>query len=80
MALSKSDKLEIEKMIKKEVKDFLDTTQAHKKVMSMIKKELGNKDIDDKMVDVATKCIVELFKSLWTKRNFWENSVKSVKP
>jgi hypothetical protein len=80
MALSNADKKEIERIVQKEVKDFLTTTDAHKKVIAIIKKELKGKDMDGKMVEVATKVISELFKTLWTRKNFWEGALKSVKP
>jgi hypothetical protein len=79
MALSGEDKKEVEKIIKKEIKDFLDTTQAHTIVMKIIQKELGNKSIDDKIVDLSTKVVVQLFRTLWERRSFWEQPLKSVK-
>ena len=65
MAISNSDKLEIEKIVRKEMKDFLDTTNAHNVVIKVIQKELGTRNIDDKRVDLSTKVVVELFKTLW---------------
>jgi hypothetical protein len=61
------------------MKDFLDTTQAHNIVVKMIQKELGTRNIDDKIVDLSTKVVVELFKTLWQRKSFWETSLKSVK-
>ena len=51
MALSNEDKKEIERITRKEIKDFLDTTQAHSQVIKMVQKELGTKNIDDKIID-----------------------------
>jgi hypothetical protein len=79
MALTDQDKKEIEKITRKEIKDFMDTTQAHKIVVKMIQDELGTKKIDDKIVDLSTKVVVELFKTLWQRKSFWESSLKSVK-
>jgi hypothetical protein len=79
MALTDQDKREIEKITRKEIKDFMDTTQAHKIVVKMIQDELGTKKIDDKIVDLSTKVVVELFKTLWQRKSFWETSLKSVK-
>jgi AAA+ superfamily predicted ATPase len=80
MALNQTDKNEIERMIRKEIKDFLTSTDAHKKVIAIIKKELRGKDMDDRMVEIATKSISELFKTLWTRKSFWEGPLKSLKP
>ena len=79
MSLNNDDKKEIEKIVQKEMKMFLDTTQAQKTVISIIQKELGTKKIDDKIVDLATKVVVELFRTLWQRKNFWESSLKNVK-
>ena len=79
MALTNDDKREVEKIVKKEVKDFLDTTKAHDIVVKIIQKELGTKKIDDKIVDLATKVVVELYKTLWTRSNFWVSALKNVK-
>jgi len=79
MAFTEQDKKEIEKIAKKEIKDFLDSTQAHNIVMKMIQKEIGARSIDDKIVDLSTKVVVELFKTLWQKKSFWESSLKNVR-
>lgn len=79
MALTNDDKKEVEKIVKKEIKDFLDTTKAHDVVIKIIQKELGSKKIDDKIVDLSTKVVVELFKTLWQRKGFWESALKNVK-
>ena len=79
MALTSQDKQEIERITKKESKNFMDSTQAHKIVIDMVKKEMGTRDINDKVVDLSTKVVVELFKTLWQRKSFWESSLKNVK-
>lgn len=79
MSLSNSDIKEIEKITRKEIKDFLDTTQAHNIVTKIIQKEIGTKDLDDKIVDLSSKVVVELFKTLWQRKSFWEQPIKSVR-
>jgi hypothetical protein len=79
MALTDVDKREIERITRKEIKDFMDSTQAHKIVIKQIQQELGTKKIDDKIVDLSTKVVVELFKTLWQRKSFWESALKSVK-
>lgn len=79
MAISDSDKREIERIARKEIQDFLNTTQATKIVVKVIQDELGTKKIDDKIVDLSTKVVVELFKTLWQRKSFWEGSLKQVK-
>jgi hypothetical protein len=79
MALTDQDKKEIERITKKEIKDFMDSTQATRIVVKMIQDELGTKKIDDKIVDLSTKVVVELFKTLWQRKGFWESALKSVR-
>jgi hypothetical protein len=79
MPLTSADKAEVEKIARKEIKDFMDSTQAQNLVVKIIQKELGTKKIDDKIVDLSTKVVVELFKTLWQRKSFWETSLKNVR-
>jgi len=79
MSLTATDKKDIESIVKKEMKDFLNTTQAHKIVVDMVKKEMGTRDINDKVVELSTKVVVELFKQLWQRKSFWEGPLKNVR-
>jgi hypothetical protein len=79
MPLTNSDIKEIERITRKEMKDFLESTQAHTIVTKIIQKEIGTKDIDDKIVDLSSKVVVELFKTLWQRKSFWEQPIKNVK-
>ena len=79
MALSNTDVKEIEKIARKEMKDFLESTQAHNIVIKIIQKETGARSIDDRIVDLSTKVVVELFKTLWQRKSFWEQPLKCVK-
>lgn len=79
MALTDSDKSQIEAIARKEIKAFMDSTNAQNVVLRIIQRELGGKRIDDKMVDLASKVVVELFKTLWQRKSFWEGAIKSVR-
>ena len=79
MALSNQDKTEIGNIVKKEIKQFMDSTQAHRIVLKKIQDELGTKKVDEKIVDLSTKVVVELFKTLWQRKGFWEGALKNVR-
>jgi len=79
MALSNTDVKEIEKIARKEMKDFLETTQAHNIVMKIIQKEIGARSVDERIVDLSSKVVLELFKTLWQRKSFWEQPLKSVR-
>ena len=79
MGISNQDKREVEKIVKKELTAFLKTTNAHNIVVKMIQDEIGTKKIDDKIINLSTKVVVELFKTLWQRKSFWEGALKNVK-
>ena len=77
--MTDQDRREVEKIVKTEIEKFMDSTKIHSKVIRMIQDELGSKKIDDKIIDLSTKVVVELFKTLWQRKSFWEGALKSVK-
>ena len=79
MALTGSDKTEIQNIAKKEMKKFLATSDAHNIVVKIIQRELGTNKISDKIVDLSSKVVVELFKTLWQRKDFWSGAIKRVK-
>jgi len=79
MAFTDADRRQVEAIARKEMKSFLDSTQAQSVVIKIIQKELGTKKIDDKIVDLASKVVVELFKTLWQRKSFWESALKNVR-
>jgi hypothetical protein len=72
--LSKTDKNQIEKMIKSEIKDLIDK-DLEKTVLNLLKKELNGKDMENKMSEISKEVLVSLYKTLWLKRNFWVNNI-----
>ena len=47
-----------------------------KEVLEILKKEIkGNKELESRMEEVSTKVLVNLYKTLWMKRNFWVNKL-----
>lgn len=79
MALTGQDKTEIQRISKSEIKKFLDTTDAHNKVLKIIQKDLGNKKIDDAIINLATKVVIELYRTLWQRKDFWASALKNVR-
>lgn len=79
MAITSEDRSEIKRIAAREIKEFMDSTQAHRIVVKMIQNELGTKKVDDKIIDLATKVVVELFKTLWQRKSFWEGALKNVR-
>lgn len=82
MALSNSDKKEIEVIVRKEIKDFLDSNtlkQFEDKMIQTIQKEIQRGKLQGDVNDIVVKIMREFYKIMWTRRSFWEPSLKSVK-
>lgn len=82
MALTFSEKKEIESLIRKEIKSFLkaDTVKQYEnELVTMLSKELKKGklrgDINDIVVDLTT----EFYYQLWSKKNQWQSSLKNKK-
>ena len=82
MALNHTDKKEIEVMIRREIKDFLNSNtlqQFERRIVDNIKKEIKNGSIQGDINEIVTKVMKEFYKIMLTKRSFWEPSLKNVK-
>ena len=82
MALTSSEQKEIEVMIRREIKDFLNSNtlqQFERRIVDNIKKEIKNGSIQGDINEIVTKVMKEFYKIMWTKRSFWEPSLKNVK-
>ncbi len=79
--LSPTDKSDIKAMIRKEIKDFLDVNRSSEfetKVADIIKKRFkSDKDFEKYFVDVTRNVLIQLYKNLYTRRNFWANDLKN---
>jgi len=69
--LTKSD-------VKAEITTALDST-ALKDIVSkiVIDKLKTNRELEDKMVDITKNVITQLYKTLWTKRGFWQGTLSN---
>jgi RNase P/RNase MRP subunit POP5 len=82
MALTQADKNDIEVMIRKEIKDFLGSTtinQFEKKIIDKIQDEIRRGKITKDISEIVSKVMKEFYKIMWTRRSFWEPSLKNVK-
>ena len=73
MALTNSDKKEIEVMVRKEIKDFLDSNtlkQFENKMIDVIKKEIQRGKISGDINDIVVKIMREFYRIMWSRRSF----------
>jgi len=85
MSLTNTDKKEIERIARKEIKDFMASVKFEKDVVDVVDAELKKKNSKiskthrAEVVDVSTKVLIELYKTFWLRRSFWDSQLKNVK-
>lgn len=77
--LTKSD---VEQISKRAVKTYLEqgrSPELENKVRSVMKDIVkSDKDFEKAVVEISKNVLVQLYKALWTKRNFWTSDLKNV--
>jgi len=62
----------------KNINTFIDSTNFKGKVEKIVKDRIKNeKELEDKIVEITTNVITQLYKTLWTKRGFWRSQLKN---
>jgi hypothetical protein len=82
MALSQTDKKEIEVLVRKEIKDFLGSTSVSKfedKIIERLRNEIKRGNLRGDINDVVVKLFHEFYYLLWTGRTHWEGRLKNLK-
>jgi hypothetical protein len=80
MALTSSDKKEIETLIRKEIKDFLGSNTAKQfetKLMDTISKEMQRGKLKRDVKDIIIKSFQEYFTVMYQQRGFWEQKFRN---
>ena len=61
------------------IKTYMNSNEFKAKVEKIVKTRIKNeKALEDKIVKITRNVIVQLYKALWTKRNFWKTQLKNV--
>ena len=82
MALTSTEKKEIEVMIRKEIKDFLGSNtllQFEDKMTDMIVKELKRGKVGTEVKEIVVKIFSEFYQFMWTQKSYWEPRLKNVR-
>ena len=80
MALTASDKKDIEVMIRKEIKDFIGSNtmkQYEDKLLTILAKEISRGKVQGDVKDVVIKVFREFYNFMWTQRGYWEPRLKN---
>jgi hypothetical protein len=80
MALSRAEKNEIEVLIRKEVKNFMEAStlrQYEDKFMDKIKKEIKKGKLEGDIKDITLRMFREFYQFMWMNRSYWEPRLKN---
>jgi hypothetical protein len=80
MALSSSDKHDIEVLIRKEIKDFLGSNtvkQFEETLMDNIAKELKRGKLEKETKEIVLRAFREFYSLMWNNRSYWETRIKN---
>ncbi|MFL3662347.1 MAG: hypothetical protein ACI6PN_11395 [Polaribacter sp.] len=80
MALTNTDKKEVERIARKEMKDFITKPQFKNEIEKLIDLQIKNgRKSRSEIVDIVSKVMLELYKTFWFRRSMWQSEIKRVK-
>ena len=80
MALTQTDKKEIETMVKKEIKSFFESNtikQFEDKLMDKISKDIKRGKLEKDVKELIIKSFREFYTIMYQQRSFWESRFKT---
>jgi hypothetical protein len=80
MALTATEKNEIEVMIRKEIKTFFGSQtmqQYENKLIDTISKEIKRGKLEGDVKDITIRMFREFYQFMWTNRSYWEPRLRS---
>ena len=80
MALSATDKREIETLVRKEIKDFLGTNtikQFEDKLLDMVIKDMKRGKSEREIKDLIIKMFTEFYGMMYQQRTIWQSRLRS---
>jgi hypothetical protein len=80
MALTSSESKEIEVMIRKEIKSFMNNNtikQFEDQLMDRIQKEIKRGKLEGEVKDITIRMFREFYQFMWVNRSYWEPRLKN---
>jgi hypothetical protein len=80
MAFTNSEKKEIEVMIRKEIKSFMNNNtikQFEDKLMDRISKDIKKGKLEGDVKDITLRMFREFYQFMWMNRSYWEPRLKN---
>lgn len=64
--------------VDKSIKNFIDSSEFKIKIEKIVKDRIKNeKELEDKVLEITKNALTQLYKTLWTKRNFWKSNISN---
>jgi len=80
MALTSSEVKEIETIVRKEIKGFMNNNtvkQFEDKLMDRIQKEIKKGKLEGEIKELTVRMFREFYSFMWSNRGFWEPKLKN---
>jgi hypothetical protein len=80
MALTNSEIKEIEVLIRKEIRNFMESNtikQFEDKFMDKIQKEIKRGKLEGDVKDITLRMFREFYQFMWMNRGYWEPRLKN---
>lgn len=64
--------------VKSQIEKYIDSGDFEAKIEKIIKDRIKNeKALEDKVVEITKNVMTQLYKTLWTKRGFWQSTLSN---
>ena len=80
MSLTSSDIKEIETVVRKEIRNFMETNtvkQFEDKLMDKIQKDIKRGKLEGEVKEITLKMFREFYQFMWMNRSYWEPRLKN---
>jgi hypothetical protein len=80
MALTSTETKEIEVIIRKEIRNFMDNNtvkQFEDKLLDRISKEIKRGKLEGDIKDITLRMFREFYQFMWMNRSYWEPRLKN---
>ena len=80
MALTSSEKNEIEVIVRKEIKNFMGNNtmkQFEDKLMDRIQKDIKRGKLEGDIKDITLRMFREFYQFMWMNRSYWEPRLRN---
>ena len=80
MALTSTEQKEIEVMIRKEIRNFMDNNtikQFEEKLLDRISIEIKRGKLEGDVKDITLRMFREFYQFMWMNRSYWEPRLKN---